>query len=191
VLGCVVGNDAEERDSLVTAVDVDVGRGNASIGEQPEPRLRGEPKVGSDVEHSATLLPEFVTAPDVESLVFVRGLYGRMHATNAAHARDDFDRATPRDSCDPFVRNSTLTFRDLAVETGIVDAATRYRHRFRGQDWVIDSGPAVTLQDTAATDAIELETSHDAGERWSPPARVTLASIGTGLQAAELVRDTR
>jgi hypothetical protein len=93
---------------------------------------------------------------------------------------------------DPVVRDSTLTFRDLAVESGIVDAsAARYRHRFRGQDWVVDSGPAVTLRDTAATEAIELETSHDAGERWSPPARVTLTPTGLGFQAAELVRDTR
>ena len=107
-------------------------------------------------------------------------------------ARTYFDWRRINPISEPIVRDSTLTFRDLAVESGIVDAsAARYQHRSRGQDWVIDSGPAVTLDDTAATEAIELETSHDDGERWSPPARVKLAPIGPGLQAAELVRDTR
>jgi hypothetical protein len=92
----------------------------------------------------------------------------------------------------PEVRGSTLTFQDLAVGAGIVDAsAARYRHRFHGGKWVLDSGPAVALQPTASTVIIELETSHDGGERWSPPARITLAPVGDGLQAAELVRETR
>jgi hypothetical protein len=93
----------------------------------------------------------------------------------------------------PDVRGSTLTFRDLAVEAGIVEAsAARYRHRVRGGDWVLDSGPVVTLPDSASTVVLELETSHDAGERWSPPARITLTpSNGGGLQATELRRETR
>jgi hypothetical protein len=93
---------------------------------------------------------------------------------------------------EPVVRDSTLTFRDLAVETGIVDAsAARYRHRPRGGDWLLDSGPVVPLQDVSSPATIELETSHDAGETWSPPARIMLVPSADGIQAAEFVRASR
>jgi hypothetical protein len=107
-----------------------------------------------------------------------------------ARAYFDWRRIDP--IAGPVVQGSTLTLRDLAVEAGIVDASSaRYRHRFHGEGWVLDSGPVVTLRNAAAADVIELETSHDGGERWSPPARITLAPTAHGLQAAELLRETR
>jgi hypothetical protein len=107
-----------------------------------------------------------------------------------ARAYFDWERINPIGQ--PLVHDSTLTFHDLAVDAGIVDAsAARYRHRFDGEDWVLDPGPVVTLRDTTAIEVIELETSHDGGARWSPPARTTLAPVGGRLQATELVRETR
>jgi len=104
-----------------------------------------------------------------------------------AQAYFDWRRIDPIDV--PVVRGSTLTFRDLAVEAGVVDAsAARYRHRPRGGDWLLDSDPVVPLEDLGSPVTIELETSHDAGETWSPPARVMLVPSGGGLQAAEFVR---
>jgi hypothetical protein len=92
----------------------------------------------------------------------------------------------------PEVRGSTLTFEDLAVESGVVDeSAARYRHRTPGAEWVLDSGPSVALGDTATPVVLELETSHDGGESWSPPARITLGPSDRGLQATELRRETR
>jgi len=104
-----------------------------------------------------------------------------------AQAYFDWRRIDPIDV--PVVRGSTLTFRDLAIEAGVVDAsAARYRHRPHGGDWLLESDPVVPLEDVSSPATIELETSHDAGETWSPPARIMLVPSGSGLQAAEFVR---
>lgn len=89
------------------------------------------------------------------------------------------------------VQGSSLRFDDLAVSSGVVDASvTRYRYRFERGAWSSTQAPIVPLAD-AGPARIEIETSHDAGERWSPPTRVSLAPVEGALQAAELERVTR
>lgn len=66
-----------------------------------------------------------------------------------------------------------------------------YRYRTPGGEWTVTREPLVPLAASDAEAQIEIETSHDAGDRWSPPARVVLAWIGDTLQVAELERVTR
>jgi len=89
------------------------------------------------------------------------------------------------------VQGSSLRFDDLAVSSGVVDASVaRYRYRFERGAWSSTQAPIVPLAD-AGPARVEIEASHDAGERWSPPARVSLARVEGALQAAELERVTR
>ena len=106
-------------------------------------------------------------------------------------ARTYFDwlRINPLDRFE--VAGSELRFEDLAVMSGIVDASVA-RYRFRTTtDWTTSASARIPLDATRTAERIEIETSHDAGERWSPPLRVRLVDYGGHLQAAELERVTR
>jgi hypothetical protein len=94
---------------------------------------------------------------------------------------------------DRFVTDgSTLRFDDLGVTSGVVEASVaRYRLRAPRGEWAVSSEPRVPLSQPTSRTVLEIETSHDAGERWSPPIRVVLAPVGGSLQAAELERVTR
>jgi hypothetical protein len=90
------------------------------------------------------------------------------------------------------VHGSTLRFDDLAVSSGVVDASVaRYRFRAPRGEWVVVSEPRVPLSQPTSRTVLEIETSHEVGERWSPPTRVVLAPAAGTLQAAEVERATR
>jgi hypothetical protein len=106
-----------------------------------------------------------------------------------ARAYFDWLRINPIDGF--AVDGSWLRFENLAVASGIVDrSVVRYRYRMGGREWALTSDSRVPIP-AGDEAAIEIATSHDAGERWSPPARVTVATIDGVLQAAELERVTR
>jgi hypothetical protein len=85
-----------------------------------------------------------------------------------------------------------LGFEDLAVASGVVDrSVARYRFRAPGSGWTTADSPRVPLERSGGDLRLEIETSHDAGERWSPPVRIVLADLGGRLQAAEVERVTR
>jgi hypothetical protein len=90
------------------------------------------------------------------------------------------------------VRDSVLGFEDLAVASGVVDGSVaRYRFRTNGSEWATSDSPRVPLEPSGGARRIEIETSHDAGERWSPPVRIVLADLAGRLQAAEVERVAR
>jgi len=90
------------------------------------------------------------------------------------------------------VRGATLEFEDLTVANGVIDASAA-RYRYRSDDaWTTVEAPRMPAPSAGRT--IELQTSHDRGERWSPTTRVRFASPadpGDAIQAAEIERFTR
>jgi hypothetical protein len=107
-----------------------------------------------------------------------------------ARAYFDWRRIDPVDHF--VVEGSTLRFDDLAVASGVVDASVaRYRHRGRNGGWTASDAPRVPLDDQASESAIEIETSHDGGIRWSPPARVEVAPRDGSPQVVRVERATR
>jgi hypothetical protein len=107
-------------------------------------------------------------------------------------AREYFDwlRINPIDH--PVVGESSLRFEDPVLPSGVVDpSVVQYRYRTPGGEWTVTREPLVPLAASDAEAQVEIETSHDAGDRWSPPTRIVLAWIGGTLQVAELERVTR
>ncbi|MGH7804941.1 MAG: hypothetical protein ACREQJ_11385 [Candidatus Binatia bacterium] len=81
-----------------------------------------------------------------------------------------------------------LRFTDLAVASGVVDAdRARYRYRPVGREWRDAREPMVPI----TSPEIELATSHDGGERWSPSTVVRLEPAGEGVDLVGIARDTR
>ena len=70
-------------------------------------------------------------------------------------------------------------------------SVARYRYRAPRAEWTVVSEPRVALPAAASRTVLEIETSHEAGDRWSPPTRVVLAPTNGVLQAAEVERVTR
>ncbi|HSD11912.1 MAG TPA: hypothetical protein VLF14_13040 [Candidatus Binatia bacterium] len=97
------------------------------------------------------------------------------------------------DPVDQFVvEGSTLRFDDLAVVGGVVDASVaRYRHRAPNGEWIVGAEPRASLDDQPSGSAVELETSHDGGIRWSPPTEVEVAPRDGSLQVVRVERVTR
>ena len=107
-----------------------------------------------------------------------------------ARAYFDWRRINPLDRFS--VHDSVLSFEDLAVASGVVEASVaRYRFRSAESDWMTSASPRVPVEASDGEQRIEIETSHDAGERWSPPLRIVLARFAGKLQAAELERIVR
>jgi hypothetical protein len=107
-----------------------------------------------------------------------------------ARAYFDSQRINPVDRF--VVEESALRFDDLAVLSGVLnERVTRYRYRTPGGDWTVVAEPRVPLADTPSEAMMELETSHDAGAQWSPPAQVWLAPLDGVLQAVRVERTTR
>lgn len=86
------------------------------------------------------------------------------------------------------VAGDRLRFADLAVESDVASAEmARYRHRRPGGEWHEARDPIVAI----TSPEIELETSHDGGERWSPPTRVKFEPAGEGVDLVAIDRETR
>ena len=86
------------------------------------------------------------------------------------------------------VERDRLRFVDLAVESGVARAdGARYRYRPRGAEWREAEGPMVPI----TAPEIELETSHDGGEHWSPTTRVAFEPAGEGVDLVGIDRETR
>ena len=100
----------------------------------------------------------------------------------------DFRRLNPLDRF--AVAGERLESADLAVEHGLVSPpAARYRSRIDGGDWVVAAGPAVPLPARRLVE-VELETSHDGGESWSPTTSVTVRRTNAGAEVIEIERET-
>lgn len=86
-----------------------------------------------------------------------------------------------------------LGFHDLAVENGVAAAGTaRYRHRTGEGAWVESASPSAVVALVPPATMIELETSHDGGTTWSPPARITVEQPSRGQWAVTAIaRATR
>jgi hypothetical protein len=107
-----------------------------------------------------------------------------------ARAYFDWRRIAPVDHF--VVEGSSLRFDDLAVASGAVDASVaRYRYRAPGGAWIVGSEPRASLGDHVFESTVELETSHDTGLRWSPPARIVVAAADGVRQVERVERATR
>ena len=96
------------------------------------------------------------------------------------------------------VRGDELEFADLAVVAGVVDpSAVRFRCGRPDQSSIVVSEPRCPIEEVLrqapeGRDAkLQIETSHDVGEHWSPPTIVRLAGAGGSRQVAEIERATR
>jgi len=103
-----------------------------------------------------------------------------------ASAYFDWRRINPADQFS--VADGELRYRDLAVESGVADrGSARYRFRRPGAPWRTTE----TLEAALESETVELETSHDGGEHWSPTTAVTVANDESGgTQVIRIERDT-
>ncbi len=60
-----------------------------------------------------------------------------------------------------------------------------------GGDWTVGAMTRVPLDERSSESAIEIETSHDGGIRWSPPTRVEVAPREGAPQVVRVERVTR
>jgi len=101
-------------------------------------------------------------------------------------ARTYFD-ATDINPIDRFrIAGDTIEFADLAVASGVVEPSVV---RFRCGQSTPTREPRCTL--AGGSDHVEIETSHDAGEHWSPPTTVRVAREGDTPHLAAVERATR
>ena len=101
----------------------------------------------------------------------------------------DARRINPTDGFE--VSRDRLHFRDLGVESGIVAKEdARYRHRRPGGPWNETTDPGAPIAPLGLE--IELETSVDRGESWSPTTRVTIEREGNrSFEIVGIDRETR
>jgi hypothetical protein len=116
-------------------------------------------------------------------------LYGILAERRRRIARAYFDpvRINPADRWD--VRGSELAFEDLAVAAGVVDSSVvRFRCRSGAAGpWTVTSEPRCAAREGD----LEIQTSHDLGERWSPTTTVRLVSHDGSPRVAGIDHATR
>lgn len=129
--------------------------------------------------------------PEAEAILY-RVL--RERRRKIARAYFDVARVNPVDRFEVVGEgeDSVLRFADLAVEAGVVPAdLARYRSRSPDGEWKPSRHPRIPLGSFDAEREIELETSHDGGESWSPGTRVVVAPGERALEVIEIERRTR
>ena len=96
----------------------------------------------------------------------------------------DWRRINPVDRFS--VEKSELRYEDLGVKSDVADPAqASYRFRRPGDAWQAMKTPTAALEGTE----IEIETSRDGGEHWSPTTRIAVERGASG--GAEIVRVER
>jgi len=103
-----------------------------------------------------------------------RALFAILRERRQRIAREYFstERINP---IDRFVADGALTFDDLAVQAAVASAeSARYKFRFPGGEWRSTSERRIPLDGLDRGTAVEIRTSHDGGDRWSPTTRIEL-----------------
>ena len=119
--------------------------------------------------------------------VLAQILRGRQQKIAAAYF--DAKRVNPIDRFE--VERDRLRFADLAVESGVAAAeSARYRFRRPDGEWREMREPGIPIVPSGLD--IELQTSHDGGEHWSPTTRLTLErGLRDALEIVKIERATR
>ncbi len=116
-------------------------------------------------------------------------LYGILAERRRRIARAYFDpaRINPVDRFE--VRLGELAFEDLAVAAEVVDrSVVRFRCRSATDGaWVVTPEPRCAAREGE----VEIQTSHDLGDRWSPTTGVRLASHDGSLRVVGIDHATR